>query len=147
MLNNCTFMGRLTRDPEIRYTKSQLPVASFSIAVDRDYSGKDGGEKQTDFFNCVAWRSTAEFISRYFKKGSMICVNGRMQTKEWENRDGEKRTGVELQVNSVYFAESKRDSNASAAPAAPVPAASDCTDDEAFNYDDLDGLDDFDPLP
>ena len=78
MLNVAIIMGRLTREPEIRYTQSQLPVASFTVAVDRDFSGKDGGEKQTDFINCVAWRSTAEFLQKYFHKGSMAVISGRL---------------------------------------------------------------------
>ena len=79
MLNHITIMGRLTRDPELRYTQSQTPVASFTLAVDRDFGGRDGGEKQTDFIDCVAWRSTAEFVSKYFAKGSMAVVSGKLQ--------------------------------------------------------------------
>ena len=84
MLNHIVIMGRLTRDPELRYTQSQTPVVSFSVAVDRDFGGRDGGEKQTDFIDCVAWRSTAEFVSKYFRKGSMVVVSGRLQIRDWQ---------------------------------------------------------------
>ena len=91
MLNHIVLMGRLTRDPELRYTQSQIPVASFTLAVDRDFGGRDGGEKQTDFIDIVAWRSTAEFVSKYFTKGSMAAVSGRLQIRDWTDREGGKR--------------------------------------------------------
>ena len=133
MLNKIVIMGRLTRDPELRYTQSQLPVASFTVACDRDYSGRDGGEKQTDFINCVAWRSGAEFVSKYFRKGSMAVVSGRLQIRSYQDRDGNNRTIAEVVADNVYFGESKRDSgtqqNTYAPPAysnvqqpAPAPA-------------------------
>ena len=93
MLNHIVLMGRLTRDPELRYTQSQIPVASFTLAVDRDFGGRDGGEKQTDFIDIVAWRSTAEFVSKYFTKGSMAAVSGRLQIRDWTDREGGKRRG------------------------------------------------------
>ena len=96
MLNHITIMGRLTRDPELRYTQSQTPVASFTLAVDRDFGGRDGGEKQTDFIDCVAWRSTAEFVSKYFAKGSMAVVSGRLQIRDWTDREGGKRRSAEV---------------------------------------------------
>lgn len=108
MLNHITLMGRLTRDPELRYTQSQTPVASFTIAVDRDFGGRDGGEKQTDFIDCVAWRQTAEFVSKYFAKGSMAVVSGRLQIRDWTDRDGGKRRNAEVVVDNIYFGESKR---------------------------------------
>ena len=108
MLNHITLMGRLTRDPELRYTQSQIPVASFRIAVDRDYGGRDGGERQTDFIDIVAWRQTAEFVSKYFTKGSMVAVSGRLQMRDWTDRDGNKRTSAEVVADNVYFGESKR---------------------------------------
>ena len=111
MLNHIVIMGRLTRDPEVRYTQSQLPVASFTVAVDRDFSGRDGGEKQTDFINCVAWRSTAEFVSKYFHKGSMAVVSGRLQIRQYQDRDGNNRTAAEIVADNIYFGESKRDSS------------------------------------
>ena len=108
MLNRITIMGRLTRDPEIRYTQSQTPVTSFTLAVDRDFGGRDGGEKQTDFIDCVAWRQTAEFVSKYFTKGSMAVVSGRLQIRDWTDRDGGKRRNAEVVVDNIYFGESKR---------------------------------------
>ena len=108
MLNHITVMGRLTRDPELRYTQTQTPVTSFSVAVDRDYAPKDGGERQTDFIDCVAWRSTAEFVSKYFQKGSMAVVSGRLQMRDWTDRDGNKRRSAEIVAENVYFGESKR---------------------------------------
>ena len=107
MLNHITIMGRLTRDPELRYTQSQTPVASFTLAVDRDFGSRDGGEKQTDFIDCVAWRQTAEFVSKYFTKGSMAVVSGRLQIRDWTDRDGGKRRSAEVIADNVYFGDSK----------------------------------------
>lgn len=109
MLNTIIIMGRLTRDPELRRTGSGIAVASFTVAVDRDFSGKDGGEKETDFIDCVAWRQTGEFVSKYFKKGSMIVVKGRLQIRSWTDKDGNKRKTAEVIADNCYFAESKRD--------------------------------------
>ena len=111
MLNHITIMGRLTRDPELRYTQSQTPVASFTLAVDRDFGGRDGGEKQTDFIDCVAWRQTAEFVSKYFTKGRMAVVSGRLQSRDWTDREGGKRRSAEVVVDNVYFGDSRRDNN------------------------------------
>ena len=111
MLNHITIMGRLTRDPELRYTQSQTPVASFTLAVDRDFGGRDGGEKQTDFIDCVAWRQTAEFVSKYFTKGRMAVVSGRLQIRDWTDREGGKRRSAEVVVDNVYFGDSRRDNN------------------------------------
>ena len=108
MLNHITIMGRLTRDPELRYTQSQTPVASFTLAVDRDFGSRDGGEKQTDFIVCVAWRQTAEFVSKYFTKGSMAVVSGRLQIRDWTDREGGKRRSAEVVVDNMYFGESRR---------------------------------------
>ena len=108
MLNHITIMGRLTRDPELRYTQSQTPVASFTLAVDRDFGSRDGGEKQTDFIDCVAWRQTAEFVSKYFTKGSMAVASGRLQIRDWTDRDGGKRRSAEVVVDNMYFGESRR---------------------------------------
>ena len=108
MLNHIVIMGRLTRDPELRYTQSQVPVASFTVAVDRDFGGRDGGEKQTDFIDCSAWRQTGEFVSKYFRKGSMIVVSGRLQSRKWQDRDGNNRTNWEISADNVYFGESRR---------------------------------------
>ena len=106
MLNHIVIMGRLTRDPEVRYTQSQLPVATFRVAVDRDFGR--GEEKQTDFIDCVAWRSTGEFVSKYFQKGSMAIVSGRLQMRDWTDKEGNKRTSAEIVADNVYFGESKR---------------------------------------
>ena len=108
MLNHIVLMGRLTRDPELRYTQSQMPVASFSIACERDFGGRDGAERQTDFIDIVAWRSTAEFVSKYFTKGSMAVVSGRLQIRDWTDREGNKRRSAEVVADNVYFGESRR---------------------------------------
>lgn len=108
MLNHIVIMGRLVRDPDLRYTQSQTPVASFTLAVDRDFSGRDRQEKQTDFIDCVAWRQTAEFVSKYFSKGSMAVVAGRLQLRDWQDKDGNKRRNAEINVENIYFGESKR---------------------------------------
>ena len=115
MLNHITIMGRLTRDPELRRTGSGIAVASFTVAVDRDFGGRDGGEKETDFIDCVAWRQTGEFVSKYFTKGSMIVVSGRLQIRNWNDKEGNKRRTAEVVADNVYFGESRRsaDSNAS----------------------------------
>jgi len=110
MLNHITIMGRLTRDPELRSTQAGVSVASFTVAVDRDFGGRDGGEKQTDFIDCVAWRQTGEFVSKYFRKGSMIVVSGRLQSRKWQDREGNNRTNWEVVADNVYFGESRRDS-------------------------------------
>lgn len=103
MLNTITIMGRLTRDPELRYTQQNTPVASFTLAVDRDF-----GDKQTDFIDCVAWRGTGEFVDRYFSKGSMAVVSGRLQIRSWTDDNGNKRRNAEVVADHVYFGESKR---------------------------------------
>ena len=111
MLNHITIMGRLTRDPELRRTGSGIAVASFSLAVDRDYSPKDGGDRETDFIDCVAWRHTGEFVSKYFTKGSMIVVSGRLQIRSWTDMEGNKRRTAEVVADNVYFGDSRRDSD------------------------------------
>ena len=109
MLNHIIVMGRLTRDPELRRTGSGTAVASFTIAVDRDFSPKDGGERETDFIDCVAWRQTGEFVSKYFQKGRMAVVSGRLQIRSWNDKDGNKRRTAEIVADNVYFGDSKRD--------------------------------------
>jgi len=111
MLNHITIMGRLTRDPELRRTGSGIAVASFTVAVDRDFGGRDGGEKETDFIDCVAWRQTGEFVSKYFTKGRMIVVSGRLQIRSWTDKEGNKRRTAEVVADNVYFGDSKRDSD------------------------------------
>ena len=111
MLNHIVIMGRLTRDPELRRTGSGLAVASFSVAVDRDWPNKETGEKETDFINCVAWRQKGEFVSKYFTKGSMIVVSGRLQMRDWTDKDGNKRITAEVVAEEVYFGGSKKNEN------------------------------------
>ena len=110
MLNHITIMGRLTRDPELRRTGSGIAVASFSVAVDRDFGKNENGEKETDFIDCVAWRNTAEFISKYASKGRMVVVSGRLQIRGWTDKDGNKRRSAEVVADNCYFGESKRTS-------------------------------------
>ena len=109
MLNHITIMGRLVRDPELRRTGSGVAVASFRVAVDRDFAPKDGGERKADFIDCVAWRQTGEFISKYFAKGRMIVVDGRLEMRDWTDKGGNKRTSAEIVVANAYFGDSKRD--------------------------------------
>ena len=106
MLNHIVIMGRLTRDPEMRKTGSGIAVANFTVAVDRDFNGQDG-QKETDFIDCVAWRKTAEFVQKYFSKGKMIAVSGRLQVRSWIDKDGNKRRTAEIQADNIYFGESK----------------------------------------
>ena len=128
MLNHIVIMGRLTRDPELRRTGSGIAVASFTVAVDRDFGGRDGGEKETDFIDCVAWRQTGEFVSKYFTKGSMMVVSGRLQIRGWTDKEGNKRRSAEVVADNVYFGESKRSNDGGSsyggnnytAPAAPA---------------------------
>lgn len=115
MLNHIVIMGRLTRDPELRRTGSGIAVASFSVAVERDFGGRDGGERETDFIDCVAWRQTGEFVSKYFTKGSMIVVSGRLQIRSWTDKEGGKRRTAEVVADNVYFGESKRSSDGNSA--------------------------------
>ena len=150
MLNHITIMGRLTRDPELRRTGSGIAVASFTLAVDRDFGGRDGGERKTDFINCVAWRQTGEFISKYFTKGRMIVVDGRLEMRDWTDREGNKRTSAEINVANAYFGDSKRDGdsgssyggNTYSAPAAPsygeysAPASAPASDFAMLSDDD-----------
>ena len=106
MLNHITIMGRLTKDPELRTTMNGTNVASFTVAVDRDYGGEN---KQTDFIECVAWKGTGEFVSKYFRKGSMIVLCGSLQSRKWQDREGNNRISWEVNAQSVYFGESKKD--------------------------------------
>ena len=138
MLNRIVLMGRLTRDPELRRTQSGTAVVSFSVACDRDYAAQ-GAERETDFIDIVAWRGTAEFVEKYFSKGRMIVVGGRLQIRNWQDKEGNKRRSAEVVADNVYFGDSKRDGAAPGgfdqtpsypqapayqAPANPAPAAS-----------------------
>ena len=122
MLNRITLMGRLTRDPELRRTQSGTAVTSFSLAVDRDYKTQSG-EKETDFIDVVAWRSTAEFVAKYFTKGRMAVVEGRLQIRDWKDKDGNNRRSAEVVADNIDFGDSKRDGAGSdyAAPAYGAP--------------------------
>ena len=127
MLNHIVIMGRLARDPELRRTGSGVAVTSFRLAVDRDFAPKDGGERETDWIDCVAWRQTGEFVSKYFTKGRMAVVSGRLQIRNWTDKDGNKRSSAEVVAENVYFGDSKRDDHAGSAYggySAPAPAGS-----------------------
>jgi len=112
-MNQIVIMGRLTRDPELRHTPNGVAVASFSLAVDRGYTPKDGGERQTDFIDIVAWRNSAEFVSKYFTKGQMAAVTGRLQIRDWTDKDGNKRRSAEVVADNIYFTESKKSRDSS----------------------------------
>lgn len=120
MLNYTIMMGRMTRDPELRRTATGTAVTNFAIACERDIANKETGDRETDFFECVAWRGTGEFVDKYFKKGSMVVVAGRFQNRDWTDKEGNKRKATELVVDHVYFGDSKKDT--ASAPAA-VPAS------------------------
>ena len=138
-LNRITIMGRLTRDPELRRTQSGAPVTSFTMAVDRDFKSQSG-DKETDFIDVVAWRQTGEFVSKYFQKGRMAVVEGRLQMRDWQDRDGNKRRSAEVVADNVYFADSRRDSEASdnggyaPAPSNYAPPASQSYGGQSNNY-------------
>ena len=145
MLNHITIMGRLTRDPELRRTGSGVAVTSFTVAVDRDFGGKESGERETDFIDCVAWRQTGEFVSKYFAKGRMAVVSGRLQIRPWTDKDGNKRRTAEVVADNVYFADSKREGESTGASySAPAggfggyaaPAASPASDFAMLDDDD-----------
>ena len=138
MLNHIVLMGRLVRDPELRRTQNGTAVASFTLAVERDYRG-DTEKKQTDFIDIVAWRNTAEFVSRYFTKGRMAVVSGRLQIRDWTDRDGDKRKSAEVVADNVYFGDSKRDSSINSYPkenSAPLTASDfeEIDDDEELPF-------------
>ncbi|MCF8017804.1 MAG: single-stranded DNA-binding protein [Vallitaleaceae bacterium] len=149
MLNRIDIMGRLTKDPELRYTQSGTSVTSFTLAVDRDYSGKDGGEKQTDFIDCIAWRHTAEFVTKYFSKGRMAVVSGRLQVRFWDDNEGKKRKVVEIVAENVYFGDSKKDTSSSGGYhsqhgnyGTSAPHTNDTSSDYGGGFTELDGEDD-----
>ena len=113
MLNHIVLMGRLTRDPELRHTGSGIPVATFTLAVDRDFGNKEDGSKEVDFIDIVTWRNTAEFVFKYFTKGRMAVVDGRLQIRPWTDKDGNKRRSAEVVAEHVYFGDSKKDGDTS----------------------------------
>lgn len=128
MLNRIILMGRLVADPELRQTPNGISVASFRIAVDRNYQSRSSGERQADFISCVAWRQTGEFISRYFQKGRMIALEGSLQTRSYEDKTGAKRTAYEVVVDQAYFADSRPSGAQPAGNNIPFP-----TDPPQFN--------------
>ena len=140
MLNHITIMGRLTRDPELRRTGSGVAVASFTLAVDRDFPNKETGEKETDFIDCVAWRQTGEFVSKYFTKGRMAVVSGRLLIRKWQNDQGENRYSTEVVADNVYFGDSKREGNTgntpTPAPSYTPPVTPDASDFALLDDDD-----------
>ena len=121
MLNHIVIMGRMTRDPELRRTGSGIAVTGFTLAVDRDFSNKESGEKETDFIDCIAWRNTGEFVAKYFKKGSMTVVSGKLQIRTWTDKDGNKRRSAEVIADNVYFGEAKKsESYSTGEPSGPA---------------------------
>ena len=140
MLNHITIMGRFTRDAEMRKTGSGNSVANFSVAVERDFKN-DAGEKETDFIDCVAWRGTADFISKYFHKGSMAVISGRLQIRSWTDDAGNKRKAAEVIVDNIYFGESKKDSVANSSAASFAPSASAAGEPTQTDFAMLDGDD------
>lgn len=123
-LNSISIMGRFTRDPELKFTQTDTPVTSFTLAVDRDFKNKENGERDADFIDCVAWRNTAEFVCDYFTKGSKAVVNGRLMTRNYEDKEGVKRKVTEIVVENIYFAESKQNGTAQSSE------FTECSDDE-----------------
>lgn len=143
MLNHIVLMGRLTRDPEMRTTPNGIPVTSFSIAVDRDFASA-GTEKQTDFIDIVAWRKTAEFVSKYFAKGSMAVVSGRLQLRDWNDKDGNKRRSAEVVADNVYFGDSKKSGGTSASSPRDAYPATPFNAPPTSDFSELDDKDDGD---
>ena len=135
-LNNITIMGRLTRDPELRRTGSGVAVTSFTMAVDRDFADKQSGERETDFIDCVAWRSTGEFVEKYFKKGSMAIASGRLQIRNWTDKDGNKRRSAEVLADNVYFGEAKKGDSYSTGNEANNPPSVPASDFAMLDDDD-----------
>lgn len=131
MLNHITIMGRLTRDPELRRTGSGVAVTSFTVAVDRDIPNKDTGTRDTDFIDCVAWRGSAEFVEKNFHKGSMAVVAGRLQIRDWTDKDGNKRRSAEVIVDNVYFGEAKKSSEQTGVRVQPEQDFAMIEDDDA----------------
>ena len=121
MLNRITIMGRLVRDPELRRTQAGVSVCTFTVAVDRDFQSRESQEKQTDFIDVVAWRQTAEFVSKYFSKGRMIVVDGSLQSRKWQDKIGQNRINWEVIAGNIYFGDSKRDNNNDNTYGAPTP--------------------------
>ena len=130
-MNAVTIAGRLTKTPETRYTRTNIPVASWTVACQRDYAGAEGGQPKTDFIMCEAWRGTAEFVGKYFGTGDMIVVQGRLQVEEWTDNEGKRRVTTKVTAEHVYFGESRRSKQVA--------------DISAADFDELE--DDDEPLP
>ena len=149
MLNRITITGRLTHDPELRTTQSNISVTSFSIACQRNFKNGNG-ERETDFFDVTAWRSTSEFVTRYFSKGSLITVDGRLESRKYTDKDGNNRVAIEIKADNVYFGESKENKETSQTSASPVSNSEDFVPDfstaEVTGDDDL-PFDEFPPFP
>lgn len=118
-LNHIVLMGRMVKDPELKQTQSGVSVCNFTIAVDRDY--KNGDEKVADFVDCVVWRNSTDFVSKYMKKGRMVVVSGSLQSRKWQDKEGNNRTSWEVQAQNVYFADSKRDGDSGSSGGSPAP--------------------------
>ena len=123
MLNHITIMGRMVRDPELRRTGSGIAVTSFTLAVDRDFKASGANEKEVDFIDCVAWRQAGEFVSKYFTRGRMAVVSGRLQIRSWNDKDGNKRRSAEVVADNVYFGESKKPETTGGYPGAYAPSS------------------------
>lgn len=130
MLNKVFMQGRLVADPELRHTPNGVAVASFRVAVDRDFKDKNTGERQADFINVVAWRATAEFVSKFFSKGRMAIVEGKLQSRNYEDKDGNKRYALEVIADNVYFGDSKRDQEPEKEPEFQPPQFTEYQDDD-----------------
>lgn len=130
MLNKIIIMGRMVKDPDLRHTQAGVSVASFTLAVDRDIKNKQTGEREVDFIDCVAWRNTADFVSNYFTKGKMTVVEGKLQMRNWEDKDGNKRRNAEVQVDNVYFGDSRTDGQSAPKASAPKDDFEDIPDDD-----------------
>lgn len=141
MLNHITVMGRLARDPELRRTQSGMPVASFTLACDRDFKDKQTGERTVDWIDCVAWNGTGEMVSKYFTKGRMAVVDGRLQIRDWTDKDGNKRRSAEIIVSNVYFGDSKPAEGSNSAQSYSAPAGYGATAPNQ-DYTDLGDADD-----
>lgn len=144
MLNHIVVMGRLTRDPELSHTQTGVPVARFTVACDHDFKNKNTGERDTDFIDCVAWRNTGEFVSKYFSKGRMAVVEGRLEVKNWTDKEGSKRRTAQIRAESIYFGDSKRNDNENAGNSpAPGPASSSGVPND-YNPDPENGFSEYD---
>ena len=134
MLNKIFLQGRLVADPDLRHTQSGVAVATFRLAVDRDFKDKETGERKADFINCVAWRGTGEFVAGYFRKGRMAIVEGKMQSRTYDDRDGNRRNTIEVVADNVYFGDSKRDDGGSKPEEFREPEFTDAPDDDGCPF-------------